>query len=93
MWLRALGALLPVLMGWAVIATANHYVVDLVAGVLLVLVCHAVASRRARPPVYRQRRGAVAADEVAPRRTFASTVTAPSVETRTGLRSSSTISG
>jgi membrane-associated phospholipid phosphatase len=45
--LRALGALLPVLMGWAVIATANHYVVDLVAGVVLVLVCHAVVSRRA----------------------------------------------
>ena len=47
LWLRALGWLLPVLMGWAVIATANHYVVDLVAGVLLVLVCHAVASTSA----------------------------------------------
>ncbi len=47
LWLRALGGLLPVLMGRAVIATANHYVVDLVAGVLLVLVCHAVASRMA----------------------------------------------
>jgi len=45
--MRAFGALLPVLMGWAVIATANHYVVDLVAGVVLVLVCHAVVSRRA----------------------------------------------
>ena len=45
LWLRVLGGLLPMLMGWAVVATANHYVVDLVAGVLLVLVCHAVASR------------------------------------------------
>jgi hypothetical protein len=45
--MRAFGALLPVLMAWAVIATANHYVVDLVAGVVLVLVCHAVVSRRA----------------------------------------------
>jgi hypothetical protein len=106
LWLRALGALLPALMGWAVIATANHYVVDLVAGVVLVLVCHAVASRRAqhhgvsdrrserpRPAGYRQRSGAMAADDVAPSRTFASTVTAPSAETRTGLRSSSATSG
>ena len=99
-----LGGMLPLLMGWAVIATANHYVVDLVAGVLLVLVCHAVASRwaerknrfspRSDPRlVYRQRSCAMAADEVAPRRTLASTVTAPSAETRTGLRSSSAISG
>jgi hypothetical protein len=48
LWLRVLGGLLPVLMGWAVIATANHYVVDLVAGVGLVLACHAIASRRLR---------------------------------------------
>ena len=32
-WLRALGAAMPVLMGVAVLATANHYVVDVVAGV------------------------------------------------------------
>jgi hypothetical protein len=47
-WLRVLGGLLPLLMGWAVIASANHYVADLVAGVALVLVCHAVASRKAK---------------------------------------------
>ena len=35
--------LLPVLMGLAVVATANHYVVDVVAGVSLVLLGHAAA--------------------------------------------------
>lgn len=41
--LRLLGWALPVLMGLAVVATANHYVVDVVAGVTLVLVGHAAA--------------------------------------------------
>jgi membrane-associated phospholipid phosphatase len=34
---------MPALMAWAVIATANHYVLDVVAGVALVLVGHLVA--------------------------------------------------
>jgi hypothetical protein len=41
--LRAVGALMPVLMVWAVVATANHYVLDVVAGIVLALVGHAVA--------------------------------------------------
>jgi hypothetical protein len=34
---------MPALMAWAVIATANHYLLDVVAGILLVLVGHTVA--------------------------------------------------
>jgi hypothetical protein len=41
--LRMVGVLMPVLMVWAVVATANHYVLDVVAGVVLVLIGHAVA--------------------------------------------------
>ena len=41
--LKAVGVAMPVLMAVAVVATANHYVLDVVAGVLLVLVGHAVA--------------------------------------------------
>ena len=41
--LRMLGVLMPVLMMWAVVATANHYVLDVVAGVILALIGHAVA--------------------------------------------------
>jgi hypothetical protein len=40
---RAVGALMPVLMVWAVVATANHYVLDVVAGIVLALIGHAVA--------------------------------------------------
>ena len=43
---RALKVILfamPVLMAFAVVATANHYIVDVVAGVTLVMVGHAVA--------------------------------------------------
>ena len=36
----SIGCLMPVLMALAVVATANHYVVDVVAGVALVLVGH-----------------------------------------------------
>lgn len=53
---RALGWLLPLMMGLAVVATANHYVLDVVAGITLALVGHAAAlalerrrARRARP--------------------------------------------
>ncbi len=41
--LRAAGALLPLLMTWAVVATANHYVLDVIAGLALVLVGHGIA--------------------------------------------------
>jgi membrane-associated phospholipid phosphatase len=41
--LRAVGVALPVLMGLAVVATANHFVIDVVAGVALVLVSYAAA--------------------------------------------------
>jgi hypothetical protein len=41
--LRVVGVLMPVLMIWAVVATANHYVIDVVAGIALALVGHAVA--------------------------------------------------
>jgi hypothetical protein len=42
-WLRAVGFVLPVLMALAVVFTANHYILDVVAGVTLVLVSHAIA--------------------------------------------------
>ena len=41
--LKAVAALMPTLMVWAVVATANHYVLDVVAGVVLALIGHAVA--------------------------------------------------
>jgi len=40
---RAVGVIMPLLMVWAVVATANHYVLDVVAGIVLVLIGHAVA--------------------------------------------------
>ncbi len=40
---RVLGIAMPVLMVWAVVATANHYVVDVIAGVGLALTGLAVA--------------------------------------------------
>jgi len=53
---RAIGWLLPGLMAFAVVATANHYVLDVVAGIALALLGHACAvhlerrrARRARP--------------------------------------------
>jgi membrane-associated phospholipid phosphatase len=41
--LRVIGYALPTLMAVAVVLTANHYVVDVVAGVVLVLIAHAAA--------------------------------------------------
>lgn len=41
--LKIVGFAMPVLMAFAVVATANHYIVDVVAGIALVLVGHAVA--------------------------------------------------
>jgi len=69
--LRAVGLALPVLMGVAVVATANHYLVDVIAGVAVVLVAHVVAlglehhrehprehpRQRGRPLVRRRARG------------------------------------
>ncbi len=44
---------MPVLMVWAVIATGNHYLLDVVAGIILVLVGYGVSllleRRRDRP--------------------------------------------
>ncbi len=49
-WLRMVGVAMPVLMAFAVVATANHYVLDVVAGIALVLVAHlgALALERRR---------------------------------------------
>ena len=55
--LRALGVLMPVLMVWAVVATANHYVIDVVAGIALALIGHAVALHLERQRI-RSRMGA-----------------------------------
>jgi hypothetical protein len=46
--LRIVGVAMPILMALAVVATANHYVVDVVAGVALVLFGHLVALRLER---------------------------------------------
>ncbi len=43
--LKAFGVAMPILMTVAVVATANHYVLDVVAGVVLVLLGHLVALR------------------------------------------------
>jgi hypothetical protein len=41
--LKALGVLMPVLMVWAVVATANHFVLDVLAGLVLALIGYVVA--------------------------------------------------
>jgi PAP2 superfamily len=46
--LRAAGLVMPMLMVWAVVATANHYVLDVVAGITLALIGHWVALRLER---------------------------------------------
>lgn len=46
--LKVVGFAMPVLMAFAVVATANHYLVDVVAGIALVLVGHAIARRLER---------------------------------------------
>lgn len=52
--IRLVGISLPVLMATAVLGTANHYVIDVVAGIVLVLVCLVVVvwieRRRTRDP-------------------------------------------
>jgi membrane-associated phospholipid phosphatase len=55
--LRVVGLLMPVLMMVAVVATANHFVIDVVAGVALVLAGHYAAVRLERR---RMRRGSPA---------------------------------
>ncbi|WP_246142847.1 phosphatase PAP2 family protein [Nocardioides rubriscoriae] len=53
--LKVVGVVMPALMALAVVATANHFIVDVVAGTALVLAGHAVAlwleRRRERPRV------------------------------------------
>jgi membrane-associated phospholipid phosphatase len=46
--LRVVGFFLPALMMFSVVATANHFVIDVIAGVALVLVAHVVAVRLQR---------------------------------------------
>jgi hypothetical protein len=50
--LRVIGVVLPLAMSLSVVATANHYVIDAVVGVAVVLFCLALAVRieRGRPP-------------------------------------------
>jgi membrane-associated phospholipid phosphatase len=57
--LKAIGYAMPVLMAASVVVTANHYILDVVAGVALALVGHAVA-------VALQRRRAAQAARAAP---------------------------
>jgi membrane-associated phospholipid phosphatase len=53
--LKVVGIVMPVLMALAVVTTANHYVVDVVAGVSLVLVGHVLALALERRRDRRQR--------------------------------------
>lgn len=57
--LRAIGVVLPLFMTVAVVATANHYVIDAVVGIAIVLLCLALAVRieRSRIPFDHQRVG------------------------------------
>ena len=55
--LRLFGYLMPVLMAIAVVVTANHYVLDVVVGVILVLVGHWAALALERRHVARERGG------------------------------------
>jgi len=43
--LKLVGFTMPMLMAFAVVATANHYILDVLAGVMLVLVGHVIALR------------------------------------------------
>jgi PAP2 superfamily len=47
---RAFAVALPLAMSFAVLATANHYVVDVAAGIAIVLVALALASRLGKTP-------------------------------------------
>jgi hypothetical protein len=53
--IRAIGVLLPALMAFSVLATANHFLLDAVVGVSLVLVCLAGARRWERRRAARRR--------------------------------------
>ena len=55
--LRIFGYLMPLLMAIAVVVTANHYVLDVIVGVMFVLVGHAVALRLERRRVAARREG------------------------------------
>nr|MCW2727236.1 glycerophosphodiester phosphodiesterase [Aeromicrobium sp.] len=56
--LKIIGFSMPILMALAVVVTANHYVLDVVAGVALVLVAHALALALERRRHRRRRRQA-----------------------------------
>lgn len=46
--IRIIGVVLPVLMALSVLATANHYLADVVVGTVLVLICRAAVQRLER---------------------------------------------
>ncbi len=52
-WIRVLGAIIPLLMSVAVVATANHFVLDAVAGIVVAYcgwrAAHGLAGRAGRP--------------------------------------------
>lgn len=55
--LKIVGCAMPILMAFAVLVTANHYVLDVIAGVSLVLVAHVIAlALERRRHVQRSRR-------------------------------------
>ena len=60
-WVRALGALLPVLMVLSVVVTANHFVLDAVAGAALAAGCLRGVQARSRRHARRQAQPEVAA--------------------------------
>lgn len=65
LWMRALGVLLPLAMAFSVVTTANHYLLDPVAGIAIVLAAYAfcgwrlrrTASRRSAEPLGQASRG------------------------------------
>jgi membrane-associated phospholipid phosphatase len=67
-WLRMVGRLMPVLMAVATVATANHYLLDAVAGVAFALagLAAALLIERRRQPVGAGRRRSRPPDEATP---------------------------
>jgi hypothetical protein len=54
-WLRVLGALYPVFMFFVVVGTANHYITDTIAGLLVITAGALIARTRERFFAYRSR--------------------------------------
>jgi membrane-associated phospholipid phosphatase len=51
LWVRIAGWLHPVVMATAVVVTANHYLLDIIVGLLVLLVAILVGSKWARIPM------------------------------------------